>query len=765
MPYFISKSAQGWDTVKADGTVIGKHPDKKMAIAQMVALSIAEKMPPGGELKRAVASGMYSPPAGVADAAKRALKWIADGKAGSGFTAVGRARAVQLASGKDVSADVVNRMTSYFARHEVDKQATGFNDGEDGFPSAGRVAWDAWGGDAGQSWVNGMDNKMAKRDVVAQVGITDLDDTLIVNGALHQDYFDWLDHQNVKLYVVTGRDESERETTMDQLDEFNVQYRELIMRPSQIPPAGTNDWKGSVAKELIGNGEDVRFAVDNNPEARAAYKKAGVPEVLDPKTIDYTSKRDMGEEVEPVAQEALEPTKEYLAEELCSLMSNLVSAKFLAHGAHWNVKGVLFSQYHKFFQKIYEDYDAAIDPTAENIRKLDVDAKFMLPDFVAETEIDATFIGGDPVQLSLAIYKANEILLKEIVTTLDCADDLNQQGIYNFLADLQDRFSLWHWQLGAIIGDDLRNAYATDIEEVDEVHDPAQPTDEAASDMTGLDGYMNEQVMGMPSSIQIDSVRFIDPTQVAVLAKRGERVTKGIERRQIVRDLEIRQEGDGMTLRGYAAVFNSPSQPLPFTETIAPGAFRDSLNSRNDVKLLWNHDTGTVLGSTRAGTLQLMEDGKGLLVEANLPDTQAGRDAATLIKRGDVNAFSFGFRVATNGDEWPSADQRILKRVNVHEVSLVAFPAYTATEGTASVRAMSELADKITRLAEIRGVSAEELTDALLALESGDELTERQGELLTDTLGKVLKQDPEVTNPAAVLDMKKKQLDLLMKRV
>ena len=48
MPYFIAKSAQGWDTVKADGTVIGKHPDKKKAIAQMVALSIAEKMPVGG---------------------------------------------------------------------------------------------------------------------------------------------------------------------------------------------------------------------------------------------------------------------------------------------------------------------------------------------------------------------------------------------------------------------------------------------------------------------------------------------------------------------------------------------------------------------------------------------------------------------------------------------------------------------------------------------------------------------------------------------
>jgi hypothetical protein len=154
-----------------------------------------------------------------------------------------------------------------------------------------------------------------------------------------------------------------------------------------------------------------------------------------------------------------------------------------------------------------------------------------------------------------------------------------------------------------------------------------------------------------------------------------------------------------------------------------------------------------------------------LLIEANLPDTQAGRDAATLIKRGDVNAFSFGFRVAANGDEWISADQRILKRVNIHEVSVVSWPAYTATSGTASVRSLSDLQSKIEQLAEIRGVSAEELTSALLALESGEELTERQGELLTDTLNKVLQKDPEVNNAQALLDMKKKQLDLLMQKV
>jgi hypothetical protein len=100
------------------------------------------------------AKGGYKVPAGVQSAAKRALGWIADGKAGSGFTSVGRRRASQLAAGGSVSRDTVARMKSYFARHTVDKKATGFNSGEEGYPSPGRVAWDAWGGTAGQAWVN-----------------------------------------------------------------------------------------------------------------------------------------------------------------------------------------------------------------------------------------------------------------------------------------------------------------------------------------------------------------------------------------------------------------------------------------------------------------------------------------------------------------------------------------------------------------------------------------------------------------------------------
>jgi hypothetical protein len=92
----------------------------------------------------------YKPTSGMASAARRALKWKDEGKPGG--TLVGLARANQLKDREPLSASTVMRMHSFFSRHEVDKQAEGFFSGEEGFPSKGRVAWDLWGGDGGQSW-------------------------------------------------------------------------------------------------------------------------------------------------------------------------------------------------------------------------------------------------------------------------------------------------------------------------------------------------------------------------------------------------------------------------------------------------------------------------------------------------------------------------------------------------------------------------------------------------------------------------------------
>jgi hypothetical protein len=253
VPYYITKNhpecKSGWATVKSNYEIVGCHKTKQSAINQMVAVSRAEDMEPGGthprdkrteaaadglkegdfvswnssggtargrvehimrngtlgvpdssfsinateedpaalvriwregangweetetlvghrfstltkinplnESKKVKeAAGEYKVPEGVQSAAKRALKWISEGKAGDGFTATGRRRASQLAAGGSVTRDTVARMRSYFARHTVDKKAEGFNAGEKGYPSPGRVAWDAWGGDAGQTWVN-----------------------------------------------------------------------------------------------------------------------------------------------------------------------------------------------------------------------------------------------------------------------------------------------------------------------------------------------------------------------------------------------------------------------------------------------------------------------------------------------------------------------------------------------------------------------------------------------------------------------------------
>ena len=90
------------------------------------------------------------PTEGMREEAKRYREWKGEGEGGG--TDVARTRATQILSGNELSADTVITMAAWFARHEVDKQGEGFSPGEDGYPSNGRVAWAAWGGDAGQSW-------------------------------------------------------------------------------------------------------------------------------------------------------------------------------------------------------------------------------------------------------------------------------------------------------------------------------------------------------------------------------------------------------------------------------------------------------------------------------------------------------------------------------------------------------------------------------------------------------------------------------------
>jgi hypothetical protein len=104
-----------------------------------------------------------APTDGMVEEAERGLAWRREH--GRGGTAVGVARARDIAGRRNLSPDTVRRMASYFARHAVDKRGAGWSPGEDGYPSAGRIAWALWGGDAGESWaskVTGQLDRSAK---------------------------------------------------------------------------------------------------------------------------------------------------------------------------------------------------------------------------------------------------------------------------------------------------------------------------------------------------------------------------------------------------------------------------------------------------------------------------------------------------------------------------------------------------------------------------------------------------------------------------
>jgi HK97 family phage prohead protease len=144
---------------------------------------------------------------------------------------------------------------------------------------------------------------------------------------------------------------------------------------------------------------------------------------------------------------------------------------------------------------------------------------------------------------------------------------------------------------------------------------------------------------------------------------------------------ELRTVSD-RKLVGYAAVFNSLSEPLDgFKEKIRPGAFARAISNHADVRALLNHDPSKVLGRTSAGTLELSEDRHGLRSVIYLPDTTLGRDLHESVRRGDISQMSFGF--VTRQDAWSKDAQggsiRELIDVDLMDVSAVAYPAYQAT--------------------------------------------------------------------------------------
>jgi starvation-inducible DNA-binding protein len=138
-----------------------------------------------------------------------------------------------------------------------------------------------------------------------------------------------------------------------------------------------------------------------------------------------------------------------LTTDLKTLMADVVTMYFVAHGYHWNVEGQDFSQYHALFAEIYEDVYSSLDPIAEDLRKLDEYAPFTLSKFIDLRTVESVEVKPEPKAMAKALLKVNDGVIESINKAFKSAEKANEQGIMDFLAGRDDQHKKWRWQLTA----------------------------------------------------------------------------------------------------------------------------------------------------------------------------------------------------------------------------------------------------------------------------------------------------------------------------
>jgi len=560
--------------------------------------------------------------------------------------------------------------------------------------------------------------------------VVDIDDTLIaLNGDPIENVVAFVKEYTGAVLIVTARREARRDETIAQLDAIGVDYELLQMRRDRTPEVV---YKAAVIKNLFVN-YNVELAIDNNIDVRAEYARIGItvlaPSGVDPQELPQMLSRALPDNYRPALAEDVPDGRAcgncYFYDE-----SNVQDDKAWCERWDEYVNGAYYCNAWQ------PDEGDDADEQEAGYRAVDL----MLPEYVMEAaarglEYHAAGLSGDGV-VDRTIREARlmadgEVSEDKVIRTnawaarhlvdLDSEDnrDPDAEGFPGAGA-----VAFYLWGINPLDPQPAIDWFALKAEQI-------QAEERSAF------------VVSEPRGATIDAM------------------TTAVETRRItVNEFEIRDlgEGDGMAFTGYAAVFNSESEPLPFIERIAPGAFANSLSSRNEIKMFVNHDTTRVLASKRAGTLRLSEDSHGLRVEADLPPTTDGKDLAILMKRGDVDSMSFGFSVPSGGDTWsPDGATRELREVRLHEVSIVtAFPAYTAT--SAGVRSLDNLA-------AATGADASQLDAAITKLEAGEMLDEDAAMLIESVVQKLRADTTIGAEAKASLDMKRKQLDLLFSRV
>lgn len=152
------------------------------------------------------------------------------------------------------------------------------------------------------------------------------------------------------------------------------------------------------------------------------------------------------------------------------------------------------------------------------------------------------------------------------------------------------------------------------------------------------------------------------------------------------------QAPNDLIIEGYFALYEQETELWQNAfEIITKGAFDNTLN--NDIRALWNHNTQYVLGRNKSGSLNLKTDDKGLFATLKLPQTQYAQDLYELVQRGDVDQCSFGFNIVQEDlEELASGGYRWrINEIDLHEVSVVTFPAYENTSVQARAKQIEQI--------------------------------------------------------------------------
>ncbi len=710
MPYYITdKSADypnSWAVVKEDGELLACHDTKESAIEQAIAVSIAEETEFVGE-RAAIGQLMVGDYVtwDVNNAKIMAEVVMVEGQ-------LAAVEVYELEDGVYHSTDRVMIMNVLklvrvprpeMISAEIKEEDEG-EDREEGTPAI----------------------------------ILDVDNTIIRGGEINQQLVDYLDtFEDTEFIIITARLESERAQTEADLEGFD--YDELIMKPSE--DLNSTEFKRRTASELL-NSYNLMIAIDDNNNILRAYRSLGIT-AIHPNEIPSVEDRaepDALEVGDSVSWNSSGGRARGVIERIeRNGTINIPNSDFRVTGTEDDPAALI---------RVYRAGEEGLQPTDTLVgHKFSTLTKIEDLDETREVNLTPPAYMRAAARRGLEYYregKGGDGLVDRTIR------EARAMAEGNVTADKWVRIRAWIAR------------HLVDLDSPD-----ANPTSEnypSAGVVAHLLWGSGPSKASARRALKYAEgvVSRLEEENRASISQESEQMAK-IEKRTNEVQFELRavEGGDGMTFTGYAAVFNSPSEPLPFIERIAPGAFKRSLKARNDIKLLWNHDTGSVLGSTRAGTLKLEEDAHGLRVTAMLPETTLGKDVRTLVQRGDVNAMSFGFSVPANGDSWNAeGTERTLRSVRIHEVSIVAFPAYSQTAGTASVRSFDAVATR----AE---VDADQLADAMLAIEDGKDLSLEQSELLTKVIQRLTPQEEAeaTTDELTALELKKKKLELLMKRL